>query len=375
MTDGSREPVSRREFLKYALTVSAAVALSEVGLGQSLVPPLTQGEGEEPPEPAPTRVSVALGDDLDEITRGALAAIGGIETVVDPGDVVFIKPNAVSWGTGTIEDNVIVSGERTKPEIVMAVADECLRAGASRVILGEGGQSTRFTYPEAYYMDGSVKVKDAIAALNEEYGPKVSFVQTNSPAYPWFFVPSRTNLGQVAVSGPVMDADKVITIPVLKTHHSCAVTIAMKNFVGVTPTGLYGSWRYKLHLCDLGMDQIIVDINRGIAPDLSFVDASIGAEGNAPSVGPDEGISVDMRDRVGSWAVLAGRDVVAVDCTATRMIGHEPLWVHHLRWAYQQGLGELREEEIDLVGAQMEEIRMDWIPSSQSGYPQKEEGH
>ncbi len=161
----------------------------------------------------------------------------------------------------------------------------------------------------------------------------------------------------------------------LKTHHSCAVTIAMKNFVGVTPTSLYGSWRYRLHLCDKGMDQIIVDINKGIGPDLAVVDASIGAEGNAPSVAPGEGISVDMRDRIGSWAVLAGTDVLAVDCTATRMIGHEPLWVHHLRMGYQQGLGELREEEIDLVGALMDEIRMDWLPSSDSRYPQKEGGH
>ncbi len=56
------------------------------------------------------------------------------------------------------------------------------------------------------------------------------------------------------------------------------------------------------------------------------------------------------------------------------MIGHEPLWVHHLRMAHRQGLGELLEAEIDLVGARMDEIRMDWLPSDQSGYPQKEGG-
>lgn len=138
MTDGSGEPVSRREFLKYALTVSAAVALSEVSLGQSIVPPLTEGD-EAPSDSTRPKVGVALGDELGEITRGALAAMGGIETVVNPGDVVFIKPNAVGWGTGTIQDNVIVSGERTKPEIAMAVAEDASGPGPPGWSWGRGG--------------------------------------------------------------------------------------------------------------------------------------------------------------------------------------------------------------------------------------------
>lgn len=395
--------MSRRRFLKcFAGAVAAAVAAG-VGYGvyewskrthapapaltptatptaPTLTPAITPTEAptETPsltPTPAAiTRVSAILGHDLDEITRQAIDAIGGIESIINPGDKVFIKPNAVGWGTGAPDDNVITNGARTKPEIVMAVADECLKAGASRVIIGEGGQSNAFPYPNAFYLDGQTRVRDIIAQLNERYGPKVSMVQLNSPGYRWVFVPSSTDLGQIAVSSFAIDADKVISIPVLKTHHTCAVTLSMKNFVGITPTSLYGSPRYRLHECDMGIDQCILDIVKGIQPDLAIIDASIGAEGNAPSVGPGAGIKVDMRDRLGAWAVLAGTDPVAVDCTATRMIGHEPMYVNHLRMAYQQGMGERREERIELVGAQMSEIRMEWIPSDQSGYPQKEEG-
>jgi uncharacterized protein (DUF362 family) len=161
---------------------------------------------------------------------------------------------------------------------------------------------------------------------------------------------------------------------VLKTHHTCAVTLSLKNFIGITPTTLYGSPRYRLHECNLGIDQCIVDIAKGIEPDLAIIDASIGAEGNAPSVGPGAGITVDMRDRLGAWVILAGTDSLAVDCTATRMIGHDPRYVRHLRLAHQQGMGQMDEENIELVGARMSDLHMEWLPSDQSGYPQKEEG-
>ncbi len=48
-----------------------------------------------------TKVSAIMGHDLDKITRQAIDTIGGIKSIINPGDKVFIKPNAVGWGTST----------------------------------------------------------------------------------------------------------------------------------------------------------------------------------------------------------------------------------------------------------------------------------
>jgi uncharacterized protein (DUF362 family) len=313
-------------------------------------------------------VGVSLGDDLDEMTRRAIDSIGGMDSVVKPGNSVFIKPNAVGWGLGGPDTNHITKGERTKPEIVIAVAEECLKSGASRVVIGEAAQDLDYRFPQQYLLDGQTRLGYHIAELNDVYGPKVLFAGVHSSTPYWVFVPSRTEFGHIGVTSFAAEADVVISIPVLKTHHGCGVTLGIKNFMGITPTCLYGNPRLRFHQCDMGVEQCFLDVVKGVQPKLTVIDASIGAEGEAPGVGPGAGTTVDMKDRIGNWAILAGTDPVAVDCTATRMIGHEPMWVRHLRMAYDQGMGELREDQIRLIGGNLEDLRTEWTPSA--SYPQ-----
>jgi len=334
-------------------------------------PTATVGLTEIPPQP--TTAAIIEGGDLEAMTRQAIDALGGIDRIVDPGDKVLIKPNFAALSRWSSDRNTITNGQCTKPEIVLAVADECLKAGASQVIIGEAGQDLFARWEVAVGLQGETSLLKGVARLNELYGLKVSLEWLNNSTSRWVIVPSRTEFGQIAVSSFVIDADKVISIPVLKTNHSCAVTISIKSFMGVTPIWLYGSPRIKLHQCDMGVGQCFLDVVKGIQPDLAIVDASIGAEGNAPRVAPGEGLTVDVREHLGSWLMVAGSDLVAVDSTATRIIGHEPLYVKHLREAFAQGMGELREEHIKLVGTKLPDVRMDWLPSSQSGYPQKED--
>jgi uncharacterized protein (DUF362 family) len=313
-------------------------------------------------------VAVIKGHDLRAMTLDALDAIGGIESVINPGDSVFIKPNFVA-----LEDrSKIRIGQCTKPEIVLTVAEECLKAGASKVVIGEGAQETLIRWDETFTLDGTTNLIGGVAQLNRLYGDKVLLRSLNASTPRWVFVPSRTEFRKLAVSSFATDADKVISIPVLKTHHSTAVTLSLKNFMGVTPIWLYGSPRLKLHGCDLGVEQCFLDVVKGIKPCLAIVDASIGAEGDAPAVGEGEGITVNVKERIGGWLVIAGTDLVAVDSTATRIIGHDPRYVKHLREAFVQGMGEIREERIEVVGESIANVRMDWLPSGKSGYPQKE---
>lgn len=106
-----------------------------------------------------------MGHGLEKTTRRAIGAIRGVKSIINPGDKVFVKPNAVGWGTGTPENDVIVKGARTKPEIVVTVVDERLKA--SQVIIGERGQNDASPHLNSFYLDGRTQVKDVIAQFNE----------------------------------------------------------------------------------------------------------------------------------------------------------------------------------------------------------------
>jgi uncharacterized protein (DUF362 family) len=138
----------------------------------------------------------------------------------------------------------------------------------------------------------------------------------------------------------------------------------MKNLFGLTSvtrysTALVDRMRAKLH--EAGLHQVIVDIAGQVRPDFSIMDFSIGCEGNGPHVLPGWwGTSVDVRDRLGTWMLLASPDPVALDATSARVIGLDPWEVLHVSRAYNQGLGQMLEEKIELTGATLEELRMPW---------------
>ena len=68
-------------------------------------------------------VGVATGKDHGKITRDALAAVGGMKRFVKQGDVVVVKPN-MGW------DRTPEQAANTNPQVVRAVVEEALKAGA-----------------------------------------------------------------------------------------------------------------------------------------------------------------------------------------------------------------------------------------------------
>jgi uncharacterized protein (DUF362 family) len=58
--------------------------------------------------------------------------------------------------------------------------------------------------------------------------------------------------------------------------------------------------------------------------------------------------------------LLAGTDLVALDATAARITGHDPTEIKQLAMAHKQGLGEIREEAIEIVGDKLDNLRVDW---------------
>ncbi len=367
---------SRRELLRLgaAAAVGAGAARLLAGCaGGTPLPPATHPDlctGATPTTPA--RVHAVLGTNLGQMTHDLLAAMGGIGTVVANGDHVFVKPNMVTLPWGALHD-VFWAGECTKPDILVAVAEACLQAGAAEVIIGDGSQMPTFDWSLARTLDHSTDLVREAARLSTAYGRPVRLACLDRDSPAWVDVPTALSFGTVAVSSLVMEADKVISVPVAKCHLGAYFTLSIKNFIGAIPLARYG-WvpsgvysRLALHARDPGpaaFNRLPQDICKAVEPDLAIIDLSVGIEGNGPSL-TEGGRTIDVRRRLGgNWLLLGSTDLVAADATAARVMGQEEWKIEAvLASARDAGLGTMCPELIELVGARLDEVRMSWTPA------------
>jgi len=325
-----------------------------------------------------SEVSIVKGNNLYLMTKKAIDLLGGMKTIVKSGDRVFIKPNYISGGLDGHDP--VVAGEIPHPEVVASVAEECVKAGAKEVIIGEWMERPlKINFGGKEGKEGA-QVKELIDILNKKYGQKIYLVNLMDCTGFFKFIPSKTKLGFLAIPNIVAESDVIISIPSLKTHHRPSpVSLGMKNLIGIMPSVLYGEPRYKLH--EAGIHQVIVDINKALSPDLVVINGSFGMEGRGTTLFLG-GKPVDVSKYIGGFLIIAGRDPVATDATATRIISRDwipqpddlnlgtPWYVHHLRMAYEQGMGILDASKIIILGEKIENVLMNWERSDDGVYPE-----
>ena len=187
---------------------------------QSSRPPLQRPRRTAAPAVAATGayLAVAKGANADprEITRRAIAAIGGIERFVKKGNDVIIKPN-ICTAYYPFE-----YAATTNPEVVAAIVQLCLEAGAKRVRVMDfpfGGT------PQASYD------KSGIAAAVKAAGGSMEAM--SNMKYRDVQIPQGKRLKQWKVYGDIQDADVVINVPIAKDHSGATLTLGMKNLMGV----------------------------------------------------------------------------------------------------------------------------------------------
>jgi uncharacterized protein (DUF362 family) len=132
----------------------------------------------------------------------------------------------------------------------------------------------------------------------------------------------------------VTQMDAIISVPILKTHDQGQITLALKNLKGLVIDG------DKRRIHQIGMFEGAVDLVSHFKPIFAVVDGIIGQEG----MGPLLGLPVEM------GLVLAGRDLVAVDAIAGRIMGFAPAEVPITAAAAARGLGTMDEAEIRVAG-------------------------
>jgi uncharacterized protein (DUF362 family) len=136
-------------------------------------------------------------------------------------------------------------------------------------------------------------------------------------------------------------ADKIINIPLFKTHDSAEATLGLKNMKGL----LHDDHKSKLHR--EGLYEGVVDVNARFTPALVLFDGTWAMEGLGPMYGLP--LRLDL--------ILAGRDIVAADAVAGYIMGFDPPELLTTQYAHERGLGEMDLNKIKIVGVPVDAVR------------------
>jgi uncharacterized protein (DUF362 family) len=247
------------------------------------------------------------------------------EKVPLKGKRVVLKPNLVEYH----RDKVI----NTHPHVIAATIELCQREGASEVIVAEGPGHWR-------NVEHLVKAS-GLGDVIRHY--QTTFVDLNHDEPVRRLNLSRlTKLEHLFLSRTVAEAEVLISLPKLKTHHWAAATLSLKNLFGTLPGICYGWPKNELHW--RGIDNSIVDIAVTRTPDLAIVDGIVGMEGDGPLNGTPKQMGV----------LIMGTDLVAVDSTCCRLMQLDPTRVAYLVLAHRKKLGHLAETYIQQLGETIE---------------------
>ena len=243
------------------------------------------------------------------------------------GKKVLLKPNFVEPDP----DGII----NTHPAVVGDVREAFLRLGAESVRVAEGPGHERDT--EAIVE--TIRLRDFLGPL-----PGL-FVDLNLDEVHAVTLRTRASkLKQLYFPRTVLEADYIVSLPKLKTHHWVGATLSLKNMFGIVPGCCYGWPKNVLHWA--GITPSILDINSTVRPDFAIVDGIVGMEGNGPLQGEARPCGL----------IVAGDDPVAVDATCARIMGLVPERINYLT---QAGLllGHLKSEKIRQLGESPESVR------------------
>jgi uncharacterized protein (DUF362 family) len=256
---------------------------------------------------------VASGGSPEGLTEAAMKALGGMETFVSRGDVVVLKPN-IGW------DRVPQQAANTNPDVVRTVAELCFNAGAKKVVVTD----VSCNEPRRCFR------RSGIAKEAESVGATVILPEERK------FRDIRIN-GEVLsvwpVFTPIIEADKIINLPILKHHNLARATMAMKNWYG-----MLGGRRNQLHQ---NIDVSIADLSTFLRPTLTILDAYRILMTNGPQGGNLEDVKLTK-------TLIASTDPIAVDAYGATFLNLEADGLPFITIGHDRGIGNKNYQELNI---------------------------
>jgi uncharacterized protein (DUF362 family) len=314
--------MSRREMLrKIASSGAAAAGLLALGKGLTSVPDLFAQDTPKP-EPVDVRklIAVANAEDPKKGVADAIEALGGIAKFVRKGAIVSVKPN-IGWNRKPEQ------AANTNPEVVAAVVEQCVKAGAKKVrVFDRPVNDARRCYAAS-----------GIQAAAEKAGAEVILVEDNREGfYEDIAFPGGVTLDSWPIVKMAMETDVLINVPVAKHHNLTKLTLGIKNLIGIM-----GGNRGLVHE---EIADVLCDVLGKVKPHLTIMDATLVLVKNGPTGG--NVADVKKVDRI-----IAGVDVVAVDAYTAQLecFGMKPEDIGYIKKAAERGFGEIDISKMKVV--------------------------
>ena len=299
--------ITRRKFIK--VTGAGAVASLALPSFRSFAKANSQQ----------VELAVVQGKPVEAVIR-AFDLIGGIEKYVNPNDMVLLKPN-VSF------PNPKNWGSTTNPEVVKAVAQLVIEAGASRVIVADNTMREGMICFERTGLINELKEIEQVKVIplqQESYFAEIE-------------VPNGTALKTVKIAKLIQRCNVLINLPCAKSHAATDVSFGLKNLMGLIWDREYFHQGTDLHTA-------IAELATVVRPQLTILDATRALVTGGPT-GPGKIQELNT--------IIASTDPLAVDAYTASLVNWnnrstDAQSIKHLAYAAKIGVGEIDLDKIKI---------------------------
>ncbi len=316
------QDLSRRDFLRRVAGASV-LALTAGGLGAALLDragPKAEGGGRiqsglgdfSIPEFSGAKARLALvrgkpgQEDRAAMFERAMQALGGMEAFIKRGDRVLLKVNA-AFATSPL------LGATTHPDLLLAVASLCLKAGAAQVTVTDNPIHS----PESCFE------LTGIGEAARQAGARVILPHEG------LFSPVSLAGGKLIQNWPVLTGalrgvNKVVALSPVKDHHRAGASMSLKNFYG-----FLGGRRNVFHQ---DINGIIAELALLMRPTLVVLDGTQSMMTNGPTGG-------SLSDLKATNMLAVSTDPVAVDGFGMELLGRALTEAPYILLAQAAGAG------------------------------------
>ena len=266
--------------------------------------------------------------EIYEAARTAVDMIGGPQAFAKAGDKVLIKPNWWCWPSTSPQEHDHIKYGTTDRRVVLIAARMFVELGC-QVMIGEDPAANRSVK----------KVYQGFKAKELARRAGAQLVDLRAAGYRTVPVPSGREFSELRISSIALEADLIVSLPLMKAHMLTGVTLSLKNMKGIIPPVEKRAFHQR------NLSQGIADLATVVKPGLTIVDAVIVSD-NWVAGGGTRPMGL----------ILAGDNPVSTDAVCCHIMQADSYRIDHLRAAGEMGVGEIALDRIEVLGEQIHEL-------------------